>query len=196
MYIRYIDHSGFLIESRNAYFLFDLVKGELPLMARDRKLFVFVSHRHPDHFSKRIFGLGADGIFIDNKAGDHIDCFPYFKASCHPSTDEGVCFLLEIEEKRIYFAGDNADWFWDGDEQDIVLRRRHSQILERIGKVDLAFVPIDPRLPDMFSTLEEVERLLMPDKVVPMHMWGKEKKVQASLNSVYSNVDFRHEIYF
>jgi L-ascorbate metabolism protein UlaG (beta-lactamase superfamily) len=55
--ITYIDHSGFLIEWDTCYWLFDYYKGEIPEMASEKKLFVFVSHKHEDHFNPEIFKL-------------------------------------------------------------------------------------------------------------------------------------------
>lgn len=57
MEITYIGHSGFLMEWERCYWLFDYYKGELPKMKSDKKLFVFVSHNHKDHFNPQIFRL-------------------------------------------------------------------------------------------------------------------------------------------
>lgn len=60
----YIDHSGFLVESDTACFLFDWYQGELPerILKRSGKkpLYVFVSHSHSDHYTPKIFDLNAD----------------------------------------------------------------------------------------------------------------------------------------
>ena len=57
MNITYIGHSGFLIEWENCYWLFDYYTGEIPALVPTKKLFVFVSHKHGDHFNPIIFGL-------------------------------------------------------------------------------------------------------------------------------------------
>jgi L-ascorbate metabolism protein UlaG (beta-lactamase superfamily) len=57
MEITYIGHSGFLIEWETCYWLFDYYKGDIPEMASGKKIFVFASHKHQDHFNPDIFHL-------------------------------------------------------------------------------------------------------------------------------------------
>ncbi len=55
--ITYLEHSGFLVETETIYCLFDYYKGTLPQWNREKKMAVFVSHAHYDHFSGEIFRL-------------------------------------------------------------------------------------------------------------------------------------------
>ena len=55
--ITYIEHSGFLLETENAVFLFDYYKGALPQINPQKPLFVFVSHKHGDHYNPDIFSF-------------------------------------------------------------------------------------------------------------------------------------------
>ena len=57
MEITYIGHSGFLLNTNDAYFLFDYYTGQIPEMDKDKPLVVFVSQKHKDHFNPVIFGL-------------------------------------------------------------------------------------------------------------------------------------------
>ncbi len=57
MNITYIGHSGFLLETDSAYFLFDYYQGEIPSVNKDKPLVVFVSHGHADHYNPAIFEL-------------------------------------------------------------------------------------------------------------------------------------------
>lgn len=57
MIITYIDHSGFLLETEDVYFLFDYYRGDIPKMSPDKEVVVFVSHRHGDHYNPEIFHL-------------------------------------------------------------------------------------------------------------------------------------------
>jgi L-ascorbate metabolism protein UlaG (beta-lactamase superfamily) len=57
MEITYIDHSSFLLEWENCYWLFDYYKSDIPIMKPNKKIFVFVSHKHKDHFNPKIFDL-------------------------------------------------------------------------------------------------------------------------------------------
>ncbi|MDD4113287.1 MAG: MBL fold metallo-hydrolase [Herbinix sp.] len=55
--ITYINHSGFLMEWDNCYFLFDYYNGQIPSLDNNKMLVVFVSHGHGDHFNPDIFEL-------------------------------------------------------------------------------------------------------------------------------------------
>ena len=60
MKITYINHSGFLIETRDCYYIFDYYKGELPHLDKEKEVIVFCSHFHEDHFNPQIFGILED----------------------------------------------------------------------------------------------------------------------------------------
>ncbi len=57
MQVTYIEHSGFLVELEDVYFLFDYYKGGIPKMNPKKDIVVFVSHKHGDHYNSAIFGL-------------------------------------------------------------------------------------------------------------------------------------------
>ena len=57
MKITYIGHSGFFVEMEDACFLFDYYKGTIPETDGNKKMYVFVSHRHHDHYNEEIFRL-------------------------------------------------------------------------------------------------------------------------------------------
>lgn len=57
MNVTFINHSGFLLETESACFLFDYYMGEIPQINPDKPLLVFVSHGHPDHYNPVIFEL-------------------------------------------------------------------------------------------------------------------------------------------
>ena len=41
MKITYINHSGFLVETRDCYYIFDYYKGELPNLDKEKEVIVF-----------------------------------------------------------------------------------------------------------------------------------------------------------
>ena len=53
--ITYIGHSGFLVEWEHSVWLFDYYRGDIPEFSHEKKLFVFCSHKHADHFNPEIF---------------------------------------------------------------------------------------------------------------------------------------------
>jgi L-ascorbate metabolism protein UlaG (beta-lactamase superfamily) len=57
MHITYIHHSCFSVELEDIVLLFDYYKGNLPTFDSKKHIFVFASHKHPDHFDLNIFNL-------------------------------------------------------------------------------------------------------------------------------------------
>ena len=57
MRVTFLGHSGFFLELPEADLLFDYYKGGLPAPDPEKPLFVFVSHAHADHFTRKIFSL-------------------------------------------------------------------------------------------------------------------------------------------
>ena len=55
MQITFIKHSGFSVETDEANYVFDYVKGNLPAFSEDKPLYVFASHAHQDHWVPGIF---------------------------------------------------------------------------------------------------------------------------------------------
>lgn len=191
--VTYLDHSGFLVELEDAYFLFDYYKGRLPQIDLEKKMFVFVSHAHHDHYRKDIFNLRKHfrkiryvlSSDIEIKAEkDIVQMQPNEKKEVMGaeirtlrSTDEGVAFVVHYAGETIYHAGDLNWWHWEGEdpvwnrnmEADF---RRYAEPL-RGRKIDLAMLPLDPRLgedgfrgPRYFLELADIRRFL------PMHQWG------------------------
>ena len=131
MKVIYLGHSGFFVEMEDACFLFDYYKGDLPEADRGKKLFVFVSHGHYDHYRKEIFSLRdqydqvlyliSSDIFVreaedirpvkPNEETEVLGC----RIRTLRSTDEGVAFLLKYRGRTIYHAGDLNWWHWEGE---------------------------------------------------------------------------------
>lgn len=57
MRVQYIGHSGFLVEMEWVYLLFDYYEGELPTFHQGKKIFIFVSHKHQDHYNRDIWKM-------------------------------------------------------------------------------------------------------------------------------------------
>ena len=122
MKVTYLYHSGFAIEDEQALYVFDYYKGELPVIAKEKQMYVFVSHRHKDHYNSEIFDwekehpnilyILSDDVEAES-APNRIFVKPEqkirtgeLKVETLRSTDEGVAFLVTCKDKRIYHAGD------------------------------------------------------------------------------------------
>ena len=133
--ITYISHSCFAVELEHSVLVFDYYQGELPLWNPEKTIYVFVSHRHYDHFSKEIFRWTEQYPKIKYILSDDISEASYDASEiCRSdltriapnqtetigncvietfrSTDEGVAFLVSCEEKLFYHAGDLNWWHW------------------------------------------------------------------------------------
>jgi len=97
------------------------------------------------------------------------------KISTFGSTDLGSSFYINTENKNIFHSGDLHFWHWEDDtpEEEKSMYDAYIFQLERIKKldrIDIAFVPVDPRLG--VNTLEGVElfyKILKPKIIIPMH---------------------------
>ena len=197
MNVTYIYHSSFLVETMSGYLLFDYFKGDLPELSPYKPLYVFVSHGHGDHFSASIFNLAKKypyvyyfmskdiwekrvpeellerTIFIgpDERIGDSSLMIETLQ-----STDDGVAFLIEIDGKAIYHAGDLNDWSWVNEPEDTNawMRKNYRKEIAKLARKRLhaAFVVLDPRQEMEFAKgitwfLLHVEAAA----VFPMHCW-------------------------
>jgi L-ascorbate metabolism protein UlaG (beta-lactamase superfamily) len=141
MNVTYLGHSGFIVETKMAYYLFDYIRGELPKFDENKALYVFASHSHDDHFSMKIFDkviaetatayiLGYDikrkfrrsqPIEIAQNAdkiywasADTSIEFEDCTVTNLRSTDIGVAFVVsESDNVNIYHAGDLNWWHWE-----------------------------------------------------------------------------------
>lgn len=192
MKVTYLGHSGFFVEMEDASFLFDYYKGELPEADRGKKLFVFVSHGHYDHYRKEIFSLRdqydqvrcliSSDIFV-REAEDILSVKPNEETEvlgCRirtlRSTDEGVAFLLKYRGRTIYHAGDLNWWHWEEEteEYNTAMRRAYQSEINKLQgeKIDLAFVPVDPRLGEQYCWgLDCFMKRTDTKRVFPMHFW-------------------------
>lgn len=163
MKIKFLGHSGFYVELEEAELLFDYSVGSLPDFHPRKPLFLFVSHAHADHFSKKIFLLNKEARHVFYILSDDIrvqsvpkelrksvtflsagekktvsaggDGNISLEVSAFRSTDEGVAFLLDIGGKRLYHAGDLNNWHWEseGDSWNDSQKKRYGEEMKRIA---------------------------------------------------------------
>lgn len=191
--VQYLHHSGFAVKTDRHYLVFDY-DGTTPApdsaqLAQPGAI-VFVSHKHGDHYSESILPWqkqnkklqyvmsfdvpcpkkGGTSIY----AGDTLD-FEGVKVTALASTDEGVAFLVEVDGLVIYHAGDLNWWHWSGESSAYnanMSKSYRDEIRKLRGKaIDIAFVPVDPRL-EQESYLLGLDFLLQTAKaehIFPMH---------------------------
>lgn len=226
MIVTYITHSCFLIELTNCYLLFDYFKGNIPVLKEDKPLYVFASHKHQDHFDKKIFELSdqKDKVFYilskDIRLSDSFlnscqipltikekifrigknvtEAVHDLKIETLTSTDEGVAFLVNTDDKTIYHAGDLNWWHWEGEEKSWN-RNMEKRYMDEINKIDgrhidLAFVPVDPRLQDAYYLgIQYFLTHTKTDMTFPMHFW-KDYSVIEKLREREDMLAFKEKI--
>ena len=167
MRVKFICHSGFYIEGEKNCLLFDYWKGALPKIPADKRLWIFASHHHPDHYDPEIFRIGEQhpesyyflGCDITLNAAnrekmgitdaafdrcrrmhkDDVLKMDGVTVRALRSTDMGVAFCVECEGKRIYHGGDHNLWHWHEDAS--FDRSQTHRFYEEIEK--LRSLPID-----------------------------------------------------
>ena len=159
MKVTHLYHSGCLVELNNHLLLFDYYQGELHLN-QEKPLYVFVSHRHYDHYNPNIFKIHHPQItyIISNTLRHKYDAYYVdihqtyqiddLSISTLLSTDEGCAFLVHVENQTIYHAGDLHWWHWEGEpEQDNIYQKQTylQEICSIKEPVDLACVVVDIR---------------------------------------------------
>lgn len=114
------------------------------------------------------------------------------------STDEGVAYLVYADGLTMYFAGDMNWWYWE-DEPDPWNPDMAQMYRERIDslrgeKIDLAFVPVDPRLGnEMLLGLDYFMTAVNAQSVFPMHFWD-DYSVYASIQTDPRTEGYRDKI--
>ena len=224
MKVTYIHHSCFLVETCRFYYLFDYEKGSLPEMDVKKPIFVLSSHGHGDHYNGQIFSMLADlgmeqihGVLSDDipvpegiqtqqvaPNGEYVLGEGVHLTTLR-STDLGVAFLIEDQQKRIYHAGDLNDWVWEEETQEYNTQMtadyqfQINLLADKLeGKtLDAAFVVLDPRQEADYARgicyfLEHIPA----KKIYPMHYWGKPEIIQTFLRAYpqYSDRIQRTEI--
>lgn len=200
MRVVYIHHSGYYVDTGRIQLLMDYSEGSLEMIRTDRPLAVFVSHSHGDHFSRRIFDLKARvpqiSFFLssdipkrtvpaESRAAAHFlgPDEEYRSAAADGlslsvrtlrSNDLGAAFVIHVDGRSLYFAGDLNNWYWDGDDEDRKLADFYHIELAKIRgqRFDLAFIPVDPRLRNPYLGVTDFMNAAQAAVIFPMHMWG------------------------
>ncbi len=208
MKITYICHSGFLIETKDCYYLFDYYKGELPTLNTEKPILVFASHSHRDHYNREIFSLlksmGMQNITAilakDISPKKYPDDVDVIKVTFHQkyelphntlletllSTDAGVAFVVHCPEGTIYHAGDLNDWVWENETEQYNKQMtgsyRHEINMLKDTTIDIAFVPLDPRQEKYYAKgMLYFLKKVNVKKVYPMHYWNRPSIIEKFL---------------
>ena len=209
MKITYIHHSSFCVELDKCILLFDYFKGKLPKFDENKKLYVFSSHSHHDHFNKSIFKLEnihPNVTYILSKdinahsrgnvnlmgANDRL-LVDDLEIRTLESSDLGVAFFIKVENKTIYHGGDLNWWHWENEntpeENEYAANLYKKSINKLKGKnIDVAFVPLDSRQGNQYYLgFDYFMRNTNTKVAFPMHFWRTYSLIKIFKNSEYAS---------
>ena len=197
--VEYLGGSGFLVSIGETCFLFDASEhGPDRRVLPDRdallayaKRYVFVSHRHDDHFSESIYTLcGEDAVYILGfdvpqphrgvrmQPGEERG-FGAVNVHAFGSTDEGVSFLVEYAGITLFHAGDLNLWHWRDESSVSEIETAERAFYDCVApipqeKIDVAFFPVDPRQGSMYDAgAGYFVMTVKPRILIPMHFQGR-----------------------
>jgi len=201
MTITYIYHSCFAIEHNNTVLVFDYYKqaGKLPdIVKRAQKAYIFSSHSHGDHFNPEIFKWAGDNVtyilssdihknyvkpgaktaFLSENETYGDDCL---SVRAYGSTDCGVSYLVTLDGKTVFHAGDLNNWHWNEYAPPGEVAYANKQFLEKLDNIqnennhiDIVMFPCDPRLGrDFCKGAAQFISAVKTGLFIPMH-FGEE----------------------
>ncbi len=200
----FIAQSAFIIETPSITMVFDCHQPDkIPQLSKDKPIVVFISHTHADHFNRGIFALsekytdvtyfvGYDvgNRFIDSCSEQVKKCIHFFndyqkqttewgEIMSLKSTDIGVAYIVEVDGRVFFHAGDLAIWNADVDRQMFTMIVKHMEGMH----IDYAMIPLDNRCVNMGNlTVQTYMEMLDIDYFTPMHMWDNYAEVDAFAN--------------
>lgn len=186
-----------------------------PAEIQDKHVIVFSSHHHADHFNRIIlewsaklpqvqYVLAAD-IRAAKEAAHATITSPGEQYELDgvtiqtlESTDEGVAFVVKADGLTIYHAGDLNWWHWEGepDKENEQMAIRYQKEINKLKglQIDLAFIPVDPRLEKQYLWgLSYFMRTVGAEMVFPMHFW-EDYHIFTQLRQDRDAVHFRDKI--
>lgn len=174
--IRWLGHASFAIKGEPLIYIDPWKLGAEEEVAD----LIFISHAHHDHFSPEdvalIRGEETDVVCpkdvasnLEGRAtvvapgsrlalkGVEIEVLPAYnvKASFHPRSDEMLGFVLTIEGKRLYYAGDTD----------------FTPEMGALSGIDVALLPVGGRYTMDAAEAAEAANAFRPRVAVPYH-WG------------------------
>jgi len=193
--VTFFYHSCVAVESATAYLLFDYFSEntatKIPF-PDNKKIYIFSSHGHDDHYSPNIFNDDFAPAPVSYILSNDIKNTPKNKSilwvesyqtyaldgliiKTFGTTDKGVSFMINIDDFQLFHSGDLNWWHWEkfSKEKQELERNSFQNELAKLPKepIDLAFVPVDPRLGDAsYLAAHYFIDKLRPKYFIPIHL--------------------------
>ena len=200
--VTYLDHSGFIVETAQHVLVFDYYRDPAQVasaqLGTKKRLYFFATHAHGDHFNPAIaawqqqttaYILCSDireAGGLPAVQGDTVHYLsPYeqlthqeVQIAAYSSTDQGGSFLVEVDDWRIFHAGDLNWWHWKEDTVENIAQAKTDFFRElhylNGQQLDLAFFPVDSRLEEFRELgVRELVKVTQVSNLVAMHACGQ-----------------------
>jgi len=193
-------------------FDFDFIDLIAHIMRSNKGVYIFASHSHSDHYNSEILAWGLNKNNVYYILSDDIELYNqiencYFvkpneqisindiKINTFGSTDCGVSFMVSLENKNIFHAGDLNWWKWNDDTliEEKEMENAFKGIINNIASlkfdIDVALFPIDKRLEENFMCGGEFFiQELKPRLFIPMHFLNNFNTTNEFIQSQKSNI--------
>lgn len=198
-------HSGFSVACDDILLIFDYWRGENRELPPERsitaeelqkynKVFVMISHEHPDHYDQDIIYTWreyADVTYIVSydmpvgtrgkrmSPGDEMDLADGIRLTAYGSTDLGISFLVDIDGLKIFHAGDLNYWHWRDESTMAEIQEAEEEFTRKVRPlssigIDIAMFPVDPRQGSMYEAGVNFFILTAkPRLLIPMHYFHR-----------------------
>lgn len=202
--VTFFHHSGFSVAVGETLLVFDYWRGEneelspsAQLKNQDfegyKKVLVFVSHDHEDHFDEVIYTWDYEHLPITYIVADDLpigkrgkrmkpgDVFLEGGAEIRAfdSTDKGVSFYVTVDGLHIFHAGDLNLWHWREESTLREIAQAENAFYDAMAPleklpVDIAMFPVDPRMGGFYDAGANYYILSVKPRVfIPMHWQGR-----------------------
>ncbi|NDW09469.1 MBL fold metallo-hydrolase [Dysgonomonas sp. 520] len=215
MKLTYVFHSCFVIETDNISIIIDYYKDapnntegvtHQELAKNEKHIYVLSTHSHADHFNPEILGwkekypnikyIFSSDILHERLAKQNdavymnkLDIYEddTLKVKAFGSTDIGISFLIEVEGKKIFHAGDLNNWHWKDESTPEEISEAEKYYLDELSllaqsanHLDLAMFPVDSRLgSDYMLGAKQFLDKIEADVFAPMHFGLEYDKANA-----------------
>ncbi len=208
----YLGHSSWAVTTQNHLLIFDYVPfgrhSDDPALAnglinpdeiKGRKVVVFATHAHSDHYDSAIFDWRetiADIQYVIGFEPDNVTGFEYIPprgkrtlgdltVSTIPANDGGEGFVVQVDGLVIFHGADHAN-------NDMSIAKSFSDEIDYIAQsgvqVDLAFMGITGcslgRPPEVKAGVVYAIEKLAPKALFPQHSLGQEHRYQEFADEV------------
>ncbi len=184
------------------------------ILKMQKPVYVFVSHSHYDHFNPLIYDFAKlnsnvkyilssdvkdikeDVNYTIVKKGESLK-LDNLIVKVYGSTDQGVSFLVNCDDHRVFHAGDLNWWHWkeDSTEDNQKAEEWFKEEIEFIKgeKIDVSFFPVDARQEEYYYLGGKyfIENF-KPEVFIPMHFRENfnvtkefKKKMKESSTKIY-----------